>query len=322
MGYLMITDFEKLVASDGGVGLLASDIGTIQVNVGLKCNQSCQHCHLESSPARTELMDWTTMLSVLSAAQAVGAKTVDITGGAPELNPLLPEFIRLLRANDIGIQLRTNLTAMLQCGLEMWARFVSDHEVALVASLPCYLEENVCDQRGAGVYEDSIQVIKRLNAAGYGVESDKILNLVYNPTGPVLPPGQLALEQDYRRHLRDRFGIEFSRLLTIINMPIGRFLRTLKQHDQYAEYQQLLRGAFNRDTVPELMCRHQLNVGWDGTLYDCDFNYALHRPVDHGVPNHIARFNPIDLSRRRIVTGDHCFACTAGCGSSCTGALI
>jgi radical SAM/Cys-rich protein len=192
----------------------------------------------------------------------------------------------------------------------------------LVASLPCYLEENVSAQRGKGVYEKSIAAIKRLNNMGYGFDTALPLNLVYNPGGPFLPPSQSALEKDYRRELGRHFNITFNRLLTIANMPLGRFRADLSRRDQEQTYLQLLRKSFNPDTLSGLMCRHQISIGWDGTLYDCDFNLALGLAVDHGAPNHIKSFRLSDLSLRRIVTGEHCFGCTAGSGSSCAGALV
>jgi radical SAM/Cys-rich protein len=215
-----------------------------------------------------------------------------------------------------------NLTVLLEPGMEEIPELFRDHKIRLVASMPCYLEENVCAQRGKGAYEKSIEAIKRLNALGYGSNPDLPLNLVYNPAGAFLPPSQSALEEDYRRELGNRFGITFTRLLTITNMPLGRFRMQLHHQKQEGNYIELLRKSFNPQTVEGLMCRHQLSVGWEGTLYDCDFNLALRLPVDHGAPDHIISFDLIDLTKRRIVTGDHCFGCTAGSGSSCSGALV
>jgi radical SAM/Cys-rich protein len=246
---------------------------------------------------------------------------VDITGGSPELNPRLRDFVAALRAAGLAVQVRTNLTALLEDGQEGTIPFFRDQEVRLVASLPCYLEENVRAQRGPSAYPRSIEAIRRLNAAGYGVDGGLQLNLVYNPAGAVLPPDQKALEEDYRRELMDRFEITFTRLLTITNMPLGRFGRQLRAEGQEEQYLGLLEEAFNPQTVDGLMCRHQISVGWDGTLYDCDFNLALRYPVNHGVPSHISRFEPALHAHRRIVTGRHCFGCTAGHGSSCGGAL-
>lgn len=247
---------------------------------------------------------------------------VDLTGGAPEMNLHFRKFVQALRQEGHRVQVRTNLTVLLEAGLEDLAEFLREHQVQLVASLPCYLEENVQAQRGVGVYEKSIAAIKRLNALGYGFESGLALNLVYNPGGPFLPPPQKVLEEDYRRELGTRFGISFTRLLTITNMPLGRFRAELNRQNQEQDYLRLLRKSFNPHTVGGLMCRQQISIGWDGTLYDCDFNLALGLPVNHGAPDHIQSFSPPDLRMRRIVTGEHCFACTAGAGSSCGGALV
>jgi radical SAM/Cys-rich protein len=206
--------------------------------------------------------------------------------------------------------------------MEDMVEFFRKHCVQLVASLPCYTEKNVAFQRGAGIYEKSIEAIRRLNAIGYGMQSSLALNLVYNPGGPFLPPTQVDLEEDYRRELYDRFGIAFTNLLTITNMAIGRFRNELIRQDQEEAYGRLLRKSFNKKTLPGLMCRRQVSVGWDGTLYDCDFNLALGLRVNHGAPDSVHFFDPPHLRKRRIVTGEHCFACTAGAGSSCGGSII
>ena len=313
--------FDDLVLALEGQYLRGQQIAAIQVNVGLRCNQTCRHCHLECSPERTEMMDWGTMLAVKAAALRPDVSLVDITGGSAELNPHLRRFIGQLREAGLNVQLRTNLTVLLERGQKDMIEFLRDHGVRLAASMPCYLEKNVDAQRGRHAYARSIEVIRKLNGAGYGTEGGLQLNLVCNPAGPFLPPDQAELEQDYRRELRDRFGISFNHLLTITNMPLGRFARQLKAEDRQAEYMRLLAESFNPDTVPGLMCRHQVSVGWDGTLYDCDFNLALNRPVNHSAPNHISLFDPAALRCRRIVTGKHCLGCTAGHGSSCGGSL-
>jgi len=313
--------FEEMAAGRESGGLHASGIETIQVNVGLVCNQSCVHCHVKASPARTESMDGTTMERVLDVARQIRPSLVDITGGAPELNPNLRRFILALGEEGIPAQVRTNLTVLLEPGQEDTPEFFRANGVRLVASMPCYLAENVEAQRGTGVYEKSIDAIRLLNGLGYGIDPDLPLNLVYNPGGPTLPAPQERLEADYRRELGERFGIRFTRLLTITNMPIGRFRAQLRAQDRLGEYVRLLQEAFNPRTVEGVMCRTQLSVAWDGTLYDCDFNLALGLPVDHGAPSHIRDFSPEALAGRRIVTGEHCFGCTAGCGSSCAGAL-
>jgi len=314
--------FESQIAEVSGEGLHSLKVKTLQVNLGLQCNQECSHCHLEASPQRKEMMKWPTMELILESAKSVGFQLVDLTGGAPELNPFFRRFVIALRREGLPVQVRTNLTVFLEAEMAKLPEFLRDHQVQLVASMPCYLEENVSAQRGTGVYEKSIQVIRGLNELGYGYESSLPLNLVYNPGGPFLPPPQPALEEDYRRELGKRFGIRFTRLLTITNMPLGRFRKELNRQNEEENYLELLRKSFNPLTLQGLMCRHQITVGWDGTLYDCDFNAALGLAVNHGAPNHIKFFKAEDLWTRRIVTGEHCFGCTAGSGSSCGGALV
>jgi radical SAM/Cys-rich protein len=317
-----MNDFEKQIAGICGDGLRSLKIGTLQVNLGLLCNQQCVHCHLEASPNRTETMEWPTMQLVLEAVRSARCQLVDLTGGAPEFNPHFRRFVAVLRQEGHQVQVRTNLTVLLEQGMEEIPGFFREHQIRIVASLPCYLEENVCTQRGKGVYEKSIAAMKRLNALGYGSDPELPLNLVYNPGGPFLPSPQTVLEEDYRCELGRRFGITFTRLLTITNMPLGRFRTELIRKKEEENYLLLLRKSFNPQTVAGLMCRHQLSVGWDGTLYDCDFNLALGLPVNHGAPDHIQSFRPEDLWVRRIFTGEHCFGCTAGSGSSCGGALV
>ncbi|MFQ5804980.1 MAG: arsenosugar biosynthesis radical SAM (seleno)protein ArsS [Phycisphaerae bacterium] len=307
-------------AADGG--LRGRSIQTVQVNIGLKCNLACQHCHVESSPKRTEEMDWPTTALVLDAARRSGAHTLDITGGAPEMHPHFRRFVQAARELGLHVMVRTNLTIMLENGYEDLPEFFREQQVHLIASLPCYLEENVDRQRGKHVYVESVEVLKRLNAVGYGTREELPLDLVYNPLGPSLPPPQTNLEQAYRRELAARFGIKFTKLITITNMPIGRFLHDLRRQGKAAHYWQLLKGRFNAETIDSLMCRHQLHVGHDGTAYDCDFNYALGRPVNPEAGMHIRDFDPDTYVRRRIATGEHCYGCTAGCGSSCGGALV
>jgi radical SAM/Cys-rich protein len=317
-----MNNFEKQIIEIGNKGLHSLKVKTLQVNLGLRCNQQCNHCHLEASPQRKEMMEWPTMRLVLEAARSVRCELVDLTGGAPELNPSFRRFIGALRQEGLSVQVRTNLTVLLEPDMDTMPEFLRDHRVRLVASMPCYMEENVRAQRGAGVYEKSVEAIKWLNGLGYGYESSLCLNLVYNPGGPFLPPPQSTLEEDYRRELDKRFGIRFTRLLTITNMPLGRFRKELNCQNQEQSYLELLRKSFNPLTVQGLMCRHQITVGWEGTLYDCDFNAALGLAVNHGAPDHIKFFKAEDLRTRRIVTGEHCFGCTAGSGSSCGGALV
>ena len=313
-----MNEFEKQI---GTQGLYSLGLKRLQVNLGLRCNQQCSHCHLEASPEREEMMDWPVMQSILDVSQEVPFELIDLTGGAPELNRHFRPFVAALRREGHPVQVRTNLTVLSESEMEGTAEFFREQEVRLVASMPCYLEENVRAQRGEGVYEKSILAIKRLNALGYGLQPGMELNLVYNPGGSFLPPSQSALEGDYRRELGARFGITFTRLLTITNMPLGRFRKVLARQDEGWKYIELLRGSFNPQTMDGLMCRHQISIGWDGTLYDCDFNLALGLQVNHGAPDHIRSFRIDELRGRRIVTGEHCFGCTAGAGSSCGGAL-
>lgn len=314
-------EFDQTLESTGCAPLHARSLETIQVNIGLTCDLACRHCHVESSPKRSEQMTWARMMDVLQAAKRTDVTTLDITGGAPEMNPNFRRFVMVARCQDLHVVVRTNLTIMLKGGYEDMPEFYRDHGVHLIASLPCYLPENVKKQRGLHVYEDSVEVIRRLNAVGYGGRDDLPLDLVYNPTGPALPPDQAALEDTYRRELEARFGLVFTRLIAIANMPIGRFLRDLERDGRSEAYLHLLRESFNSKTIEGLMCRSQIHVSWDGTLHDCDFNYALGLSTAQPATRHIRDFDLDLLERRRIATGEHCFGCTAGHGSSCGGAL-
>lgn len=317
-----MNDFDRVIARYGMTELRSETIDILQVSLGLKCNQQCRHCHLDASPDRTERMEWPTMERVLEAAENSRCSLVDLTGGAPELNPHFRRFVRSLREKGLAVQVRTNLTVLAEAGMEDLPAFFRDRGIRLVASLPCYLEENVSAQRGPGVYGKSVEVIRRLNGLGYGHDPSLPLNLVYNPGGSFLPPPQEFLEAEYRRELGGRFDIAFTGLITITNMALGRLGREMGRKKEDGPYRRLLREAFNPETLSGLMCRRQVEVGWDGTLYDCDFNLAIGLPVNHGAPDHVSRFDSRELGNRRIVTGDHCFACTAGKGSSCSGAIV
>lgn len=318
----MMNAFEKRIAAEQGTqGLFSDAIQTLQINLGLRCNQRCLHCHLDASPDRKETMKWPVMELILKAAERSCCRLVDLTGGAPEFNPYFRPFVSALREKGFPVQVRTNLTILLEPGMEDLPEFFKGRGVQLVASLPCYTKENVCSQRGRGVFESSIEAIRRLNSLGYGCEPSLPLNLVYNPGGPFLPSSQLSLEEDYRRELGGHFGVAFTHLLTIANMPLGRFQKALARNGSLGSYVQLLRKSFNPATITGLMCRRQISIGWDGTLYDCDFNLAMALPVDHGAPDHVRAFLPAELQNRRIMTGEHCFGCTAGIGSSCGGSL-
>jgi len=298
-------------------------LDTLQVNVGYRCNQSCVHCHVAAGPNRTEEMPREVADVVLAFLARRRIANLDITGGAPELNP---HFRRLVTAaRDMGVRVmdRCNLTILEVPGQEDLAGFLADQQVEIIASLPCYLENNVDQQRGKGVFEGSLRGLRRLNALGYGREgSSLVLNLVYNPQGPTLPPEQGKLEADYRRVLGG-LGIVFNRLYTLANMPIQRFGSTLISKGQFAEYLDLLRHAHVEANLPDVMCRNLISVDWRGYLYDCDFNQMLDLPVKRGGRDrlHLSDLMHEDLAGNPIRVGGHCYGCTAGQGSSCGGAL-
>lgn len=302
--------------------LRAVEISTLQVNLGTVCNQSCSHCHLRAGPSRTEMMSSEGIDLILETLRRIPFQTLDITGGAPEMHP---DFRRLvIEARPLVCRLidRCNLTILMQPGQENTAEFLKRHQVEIIASLPCYTLQNVDSMRGSGVFESSISALKKLNSIGYGVDPKLPLNIVYNPEGASLPASGLSLEDEFKRELYQQFGVQFNRLLVMANAPIGRFNETLRKSGLRDEYMDYLAANFNSKTVPDLMCRHTLSVGWDGRLYDCDFNLALNIPVNHGTPNTLTDFDYNELQSRRIVTGDHCLTCTAGSGSSCGGELV
>jgi radical SAM/Cys-rich protein len=296
-------------------------LDTLQVNLGYLCNLSCVHCHVNAGPQRTEQMDLETVDQVLALLDNHGLQTLDLTGGAPELNPHFRYLVRSARTLGVRVIDRCNLTVLREPGQEDLAAFLAEQQVEISASLPCYLQDNVEMQRGKGVYDASIQALRQLNALGYGDEL--VLNLVYNPVGPVLPPPQEKLEADYRRELAARFDIRFNQLLTITNMPISRFGSVLLAQDQYVQYMGLLRDNFSHANMETLMCRRLVSVDWRGYLYDCDFNQMLDLPLlVSDRRRHIRQLlSAASLEGNPIVTGEHCYGCTAGQGSSCGGAL-
>jgi radical SAM/Cys-rich protein len=297
---------------------------TLQVNVGYVCNQTCVHCHVNAGPTRTESMSAETAARVLDYLAASGAATLDITGGAPELNPHFAALVRGARTRGARVIDRCNLTILREPGHEGLARFLAGNRVDIVASLPCYTQELVDRQRGKGVYEASIAALKTLNALGYGhPESGLVIDLVYNPQGATLPPGQAKLEADYKRILFDEHGIVFNRLYTLANMPIQRFGSMLVSKGQFAPYMKLLREAHRDENLDAVMCRSLVSVDWQGYLYDCDFNQMLGIPlaVKGRRRAHLKDVLAADLEGNPILVGDHCYACTAGQGSSCGGAL-
>ena len=295
-------------------------IDIVQVNVGLKCNKECSHCHLEAGPDRTEIITKKTMENVESLISHVKPELVDITGGAPELNPDIKKFIKNLHDKGYNIQVRTNLTVLLD--YEDFIKFYADNNVKLVASLPCYEAAEVDSVRGEGTFNDSIKALKKLNEAGYGKKPSLKLDLVFNPEGAFLPPPQGSLEETYHKKLKEDFDIGFNNLIAIANMPIGRFSQHLRSHNEFDEYMSLLKETYNPDTLIGLMCRHQINIAWDGTVYDCDFNLAMNLPMKIATTNiNDSDFKIEEILERNIVIGKHCFGCTAGQGSSCGGAL-
>ncbi len=302
--------------------LRAIGITVFQINVGKLCNQICRHCHVDAGPDRTESMSRETAELCITALAKTNIPTVDITGGAPELNPNFRWLVEQARAHGRHVMDRCNLSVLLLPSQSDLAEFLAQHKVEVVASLPYYRASQTDAQRGDGVFEKSIEGLQRLNRLGYGKDgTDLALNLVYNPVGAFLPPKQDAIETQFRKELRARYGIEFNHLYTITNMPISRFLEFLVESGNYEGYMERLANAFNPAAAAGVMCRTTLSVGWDGTLYDCDFNQMLDLPVDHGAPNHIRDFDAAILAHRQIVTRNHCYGCTAGSGSSCGGAV-
>jgi len=308
---------EKLSAHN--LTLHRAMLQTLQINVGRKCNQTCRHCHVDAAPWRTEMM-------AESVARRVGEwitehrpPVVDITGGAPEISEHFRFLVETSREAGCRVIDRNNLTIIETPAFSWLPEYLAAHEVEVVASLPCYLQENVDAQRGGGVFQKSIAALRKLNAVGYGTRLP--LALVYNPQGAKLPPPQAELETDYRLELRQRYGLEFTRLYTITNQPIARFAEDLRQHGQWDDYLELLANSFNPATVEGLMCRSTISVGWMGEVFDCDFNQMLRMQMRNGKPLFLWDVTPQQLEGWRIQTGAHCLACTAGCGSGCTGAV-
>ncbi|MFW9841564.1 MAG: arsenosugar biosynthesis radical SAM (seleno)protein ArsS [Candidatus Thorarchaeota archaeon] len=312
--------FTQRIISETGVNLTGLSHEILQVNVGNRCNHLCTHCHVQATPTSKDTMKWELMEEILRIAEIVNPKLVDITGGAPELNPHLPRFLRALVDRGYKVQVRTNLTVLLDPAISGHMEMFRNLKIRLVGSLPCYIEADVDNVRGDGVFMKSIQILKKLNDLGFGVDPELELDLVFNPENAFLPPEQSELERTYKEILSKEWRIQFNRLLTITNMPIGRFKQLLIAEKKTSQYQQLLEDTFNSSTIDSLMCRHQICIGWDGLIYDCDFNFAVKMPVKT-TPKYVQEFNPVSHRTREIVTGHHCFGCTAGLGSSCGGAL-
>lgn len=308
-----------------GDGFRKLKIDVLQVNMGKYCNQACIHCHVEAGPGRKEMMARETVEGILSFLEKSGIPTVDITGGAPELNPnfdyLVESCVRLGR----HVMDRCNLTVLFEPGKDYLPEFFKRNRVEVICSLPCYTEENVDSQRGDGTFELSIRALRILNGLGYGDRGSGLeLHLVYNPLGAYLPPSQEQLEQDYKKILKEKFGIVFNRLYCLANMPITRFEKFLRLRGQYDRYMELLENSFSPATLNEVMCRSLLSVGWEGSVYDCDFNQMLDMPLRDraGKPVKIGELSGDAVDGAEILVGNHCYACTAGAGSSCGGALL
>lgn len=299
----------------------------LQVNVGKVCNLTCVHCHVNAGPKRKEIMTRETIDRIIDWLAKTEIPAVDLTGGAPEMIPNFRYFIERVRALQPPRKIidRCNLTILIEPGYEGLAEFFAGHKVEIIASMPCYTPENVNAQRGQGVFEGSIEALRLLNSVGYGVSADLPLHLVYNPVGAFLPPPQTELETDYKRELKKHFGIVFNKLYTITNLPIARFAAHLRRNNKLDEYMELLISAFNPATIEGLMCRNTISVGWRGEVYDCDFNQQLDLQWsrDGGSSGlFLWDIDPNQVDDREIMTGDHCFGCTAGAGSSCGGAIV
>jgi radical SAM/Cys-rich protein len=314
--------FETQLNRIGLFPLCATGITIFQINVGKLCNQTCRHCHVDAGPDRTESMSRKTAEQCIRALAQTDIPTVDITGGAPELNPNFRWLVEQSKALGRHVLDRCNLSVLLLPSQADLAEFLARHRVDIVASLPYYRASQTDAQRGEGVFEKSVEALQLLNKLGYGrPKSGLALNLVCNPVGAFLPPKQEAIEAQFRRELLARHGIEFNHLYTITNMPISRFLEFLLVSGNYEQYMERLANAFNPSAAAGVMCRYTISVSWDGTLYDCDFNQMLDLPVGYGAPAHISDFDPVQLNQRQITTRNHCYGCTAGAGSSCGGTV-
>jgi radical SAM/Cys-rich protein len=323
LGRLAVPDFDEMLERHE-LGRLETDrIEVLQVNVGKLCNQTCAHCHVDAGPDRKESMTRETAERVVEVLRRHPIPTLDITGGAPELNPAFRYLVEEARALGLNVIDRCNLTVLLVRSQADLAEFLAEHRVEVVASLPSFRSSGTDAQRGEGVFEKSIEALRRLNAVGYGNGNGNglALNLVHNPVGAFLPGNQTSLERDYKRELRSRYGIVFDNLYTITNMPISRFLEFLERSGNLERYMETLVNVFNPAAVAGVMCRTHLSVGWDGTLYDCDFNQMLDLPTGNGSPRTLDALLESGNLHREIVTARHCYGCTAGAGSSCGGTV-
>lgn len=319
----MVPSFENKLAAHHLL-LTRKPLEILQVNVGKLCNQACHHCHVEAGPKRTEIMEKKTidrLIELLDGSPTL--HTVDITGGAPELNPHFRHLVQESKKRNKEVIDRCNLTVLFEKGQEDTAQFLREHRVKIIASLPCYSKKNVDAQRGGGVFDKSIRALQLLNELGYGKNDSRLeLDLVYNPLGAFLPPSQEKLEGDYKKELRELFGIEFNHLFTITNMPIKRFLDQLGRENKYEEYMTLLVNSFNVSAAQNVMCRNLISIGWDGKIYDCDFNQMLEIPMGRKYRTIWDRNTLDQINKTPIAFDNHCYGCTAGAGSSCSGSLM
>ena len=313
---------EKL--TENSISLRRTHPEILQVNVGKLCNLTCVHCHVNAGPKRKEIMSRETIDRIIGWLAKTDIPIVDLTGGAPEMIPDFRYFVEQVKALQPSRHMidRCNLTILLESGYEDLGEFLATNKVEIIASMPCYSAENVNAQRGEGVFEGSIAALQLLNLVGYGTDPDLLLHLIYNPVGAFLPPSQAELEADYKRELKKHFGIVFNKLYTLTNLPIGRFASYLRHNNKLDEYMELLIQAFNPATVDGLMCRNTISVGWRGEVYDCEFNQQLGMQWKNGAPIFLWDVDPNEIDNREIMTGDHCFGCTAGAGSSCGGAIV
>lgn len=320
----MITDSFNKKLLEHQIDLKRTSVDILQVNLGKLCNQACHHCHVEAGPLRTEIMSEKTIDRVIELmTKSPGLKTLDLTGGAPEMNPNFKKLVFAARAMNIEVIDRCNLTIFYEPGFEDIPQFLKDQKVHVVASMPCYTKSNVDKQRGTGVFDKSIEGLKLLNSLGFGIEGTELkLDLVYNPGGAFLPGPQLKLESDYKRELKEFFNLEFNQLYTITNMPIKRFLKDLNRQGKYDEYMNLLVDNFNPHAANAVMCKSLISIGWNGEIYDCDFNQMLELPVNAQKKSLWDIQKLDDLKNINIALANHCYGCTAGSGSSCGGTLI
>jgi radical SAM/Cys-rich protein len=317
------TRFAEKLKENNQFPLKPTPIEIMQVNLGYMCDLTCEHCHVDAGPDRKEIMTQDTLKQILNAIDSANVKTVDLTGGAPEMNPHFIWFVEELSKRDVHVIVRSNLTILVSNkNFRTYPEFMKEHGVEIIASMPCYTQENVDKQRGSGVFNRSIEALKVLNSLGYGKEDANLpLHLVYNPGGASLPPDQAGLEKDYKIRLREDWGIEFNHLYTITNLPISRYLDFLLAANKYEDYMDTLVNAYNPAAADNVMCKNTLSIDWEGYMYDCDFNQMLQLKVNHEL-KHIKDFDHKALLDRDIMIGQHCYGCTAGAGSSCQGTTV